>query len=87
MNKQEAIEHFKKHIDRFNSAIDNKLVLQPSSDYLKPLIPIFEEETNTSVRSCSDCLIDMLIWFKLEIKKNESQSTKKEKSETEGGKN
>lgn len=65
---KEALIHFEKHRETFKLWIRLKSRLQKSSDILKPLIEPFESETK-SVVSCQDCIIDMLVWYSIHLKR------------------
>lgn len=64
---------FYKHIEDnsvvFDLWIDIHAKLEPSADILKPLIePFLKENPNVNIYGCKDCVIDMLIWAKIQLK-------------------
>lgn len=74
-------EQFYKHVqdnaELFNFWIERNERLQYSADVLKPLIEPFKAANPTvNIHGCQDCIIDMLIWAKIQLK-NKPNKTKK----------
>lgn len=63
------IKHYEELKDSVAFWIDSNAKLQSSSDFLKPFITAYERETEFRVLSCQSCIIDCLIWFRMELKK------------------
>jgi hypothetical protein len=78
---EEALKHFQSNLPTFQLWIDTNARLQWSSDILQPLIKPFKE-ANPSVNvhgGCQDCIIDMLMWYKIELSKSQKPETKPKK--------
>lgn len=67
---KEATAHFTANYEQtFKVWIDSNQKLQPSHDLLQPLIkPFVEANPGVNIYSCQDCIIDMLVWYRKEIK-------------------
>lgn len=63
--EKSIIEHYEGNKETFEMWIGHNTRLQPSMDILQPFIKIYPH----SINGCQDCLIDMLIWIRSEIKK------------------
>lgn len=78
----EFYNHVANNSEVFDLWITNNSILEPSADILQPLIKPFEAENpGVNIRSCKDCIIDMLIWAKIQLKnkpKNERKQRNKE---------
>lgn len=67
---KEFYDHVHQNLELFNHWIENQSRLQISNDIFKPLIPVFQEANPTvNIYGCQDCIIDMLIWCRMQYKK------------------
>lgn len=66
-----ALQHFKQNKPTFDIWIKTRQYLQLSNDIIKPLVQPFKDENPLSnlSESCPDCIIDMLIWYNIQLKK------------------
>lgn len=77
---KEAIAHYQEHEPTFKVWIETHQKLPYSHDLLQPLIKPFEthpDNVGVNVRSCQDCIIDMLVWYRKQIKEETKEVTKK----------
>lgn len=66
------IEHYKNNEPIFDLWIRNHEKLQISNDIFKPFIEPFKEANpNVNLEGCPDCIIDMLVWVRKEVKKTQ----------------
>lgn len=66
---QELYDYIEQNKDLFNLWIETKAMLEPSADIFKPLIPVFiESNPGVNLYSCKECILDMLIWAKIQLK-------------------
>jgi hypothetical protein len=81
-------KYVESHIDRINLHIRQNDKLQPSMDFLKPIIEEFKskpEHKKFNLDGCPECIIDMLRWARKEsglTPKPNGEETKETKSET-----
>jgi hypothetical protein len=83
------IKHVKDNHEVFQLWIQTHQTLQPSADILQPIIPEFKKEfPNVDLEACANCIIDMLVWACIQLKKREQGTplNSKEWNETETGK-
>ena len=77
------LEHVKDNEETFKLWIEMNEMVQPSNDLLKPIIPIFNKEFPTmNIYGCRECVIDMLRWARIELRKAEMGDTKQKKNGT-----
>lgn len=72
MTDQEEVfvAHWELHAETFNFWIERHERLQSGMAVLKPLKPLFIAGNPTvNITGCQDCLIDMLIWCRMEYKR------------------
>ena len=75
------LKHVKENEDTFKFWIENHTQLQASNDIFAPIIPEFQKAfPQTNVYSCPNCIIDMLMWARIQLKKTE-QGTPRSKKE------
>ena len=66
---EEFYNHVANNSEAFDLWIENHSKLQHSADILQPLIePFLKENPTVNLKGCSDCIIDMLIWAKIQLK-------------------
>ena len=75
----EAIKHYEANKELFDFWIGRREKLQIGMAILRPIVKAFKEH-NPGMRpdSCADCVVDLLVWVKMQYKKQ----TKKTKNET-----
>lgn len=67
---KEALAHYEANKETFDFFIKENAKLQASNDIFKPLIPEFKKAfPSVSIDSCQECIIDMLVWYRSELKK------------------
>jgi len=66
----EAIKHYEANKDLFDFWIERREKLQIGMVILKPIVEEFKKQ-NPGMRpdSCSECVVDVLVWVKMEYKK------------------
>jgi hypothetical protein len=68
---KEFYDHIETNLPTFNMWIENHSRLQISNDIFLPLIPVFQEANPTvNLNACQDCIIDMLIWCRMQYKQH-----------------
>lgn len=67
MTEQE-INHVNTNREIINMWIETHASLQPSNDILIPLIAAYERETEYRIKACPSCLVDCLIWCRMNAK-------------------
>lgn len=75
----EAAKHYEANKELFDFWIQRREQLQIGMTILRPIVKEFKE-LNPGMRpdSCSECVVDLLVWAKMQYKKQ----TKKQKNET-----
>ena len=76
--EESIIKHYEDNKVVFEMWISTHARLQPSMDILKPFISIYPH----SIKGCQDCIIDMLIWIRSEIKKTKQNEPTDNKKKT-----
>lgn len=76
----EQLNHYLANKEAIDLYIDMKMVLEPNSEFMIPILNFCKEQSNIIDTRCSNCLIDALIYFRYEAKK--AQSTKKGQTES-----
>lgn len=78
----EFYNHVANNSEVFDLWINNNSRLEPSADILQPLIKPFETENpGVNIRSCKDCIIDMLIWAKIQLKNKTNERKQRNKKD------
>lgn len=69
------VKHIEKNKDKFEFWIKRNEKLQPSADVLQLIIPEFEKANPgaKAINGCPDCIIDMLRWALIQIKKEDKK--------------
>lgn len=76
---EEFYNHVENNLEVFNLWIETNSRLQASADILKPLIgPFLTENPTVNLNGCPDCIIDMIIWSKIQLK-NKPNTKKNER--------
>lgn len=66
------LQHVKDNEETIAFWIERNEKLQLSDDMLQPMIePFLKEFPFHNLRSCNDCIIDMLRWARIELRKYE----------------
>jgi hypothetical protein len=75
------LKHVKENEETFKLWIEMNETVQPSNDLLAPIIPVFNKEFPTmNINSCQECVIDMLRWARIELRKAEMGDIKPQKN-------
>lgn len=75
------LQHVKDNEETIAFWIERHEKLQLSDDMLQPIIePFLKEFPTHNLRSCNDCIIDMLRWARIELRKAEMGDTKPQKN-------
>lgn len=74
--EQSVIKHYEDNKEVIDMWIKEQARLQPSMDILKPFIAVYPND----IKACQDCIIDMLIWIRSEIKKPKADVTANKKN-------
>lgn len=75
----EQLNHYLANKEAIDLYIDMKMVLEPNSEFMIPILNFCKEKENIINPLCSNCLIDALIYFRYEAKK--AQTTTKGQTE------
>lgn len=66
------IEHIKANLPTIQVWIDTDAELQPDNDILKPIVTEYVKEFQfVNLMGCRECLIDMLRWAVILVRKDE----------------
>lgn len=75
----EQYNHYLNNKDAIDLYIDMRMVLEPNSALMIPILNYCNEQNNIIDSKCSSCLTDALIYFRYAAKKYSETSTERPK--------